>query len=259
MSCKHNWINIEHSSTRCLWYLLACSRAGFISEGAWSDYLQETYTFCMHTHIFHGWFHYTRPWRQKGFHLFRQLAAVSLDALIRETLEFTHVFGCVPINLDRWPHVRTCTSKHLKVEVTCDMFRWHIFSISFESDMLVSGDVCQKFLHMFHRFLKVFGYDMPHVDLPMGKLQDCPVLADHRERFGKETKRHGRSFKSEVMWIPRWMGFLSHIEEMFTKFGCYQLEGGVGSLFCFLSVLQRLTTWQGFLPDVHFPSRYWDC
>ena len=54
--------------------------------------------------------------------------------------------------------------------------------------MLVSGDVCQKFLHMFHRFLKVFGYDMPHVDLPMGKLQDCPVLADHRERFGKETK-----------------------------------------------------------------------
>lgn len=36
------------------------------------------------------------------------------------------------------------------------------------------------------------------------------------------------------------MGFLSHIiEEMFTKFGCHQLEGGVGSLFCFRSTLQR--------------------
>ena len=108
--------------------------------------------------------------------------------------------------------------------------------------MSISGDVCQKLFHMFHQFLEVFGYDMPHVDLPMGKLQDCPVLADHGERFVRKKKKHGHggSFKSEVMWIPRWMGFLSHIiEEMFTKFGCHQLEGGVGSLFCFRSNLQR--------------------
>lgn len=71
--------------------------------------------------------------------------------------------------------------------------------------MLISGDVCQKLFHMFHRFLEVFGYDMPHVDLPMGKLQDCPVLADHGERFVRKKKKngHGGSFKSEVMWIPR--------------------------------------------------------
>ena len=38
----------------------------------------------------------------------------------------------------------------------------------------------------------------------MGKLQDCPVLADHGEKIRPEKNNgHGRSFNSEVMWIPR--------------------------------------------------------
>ena len=68
-----------------------------------------------------------------------------------------------------------------------------IFSTSFESDMLISGDVCQKLFHTFHHFLKVFGYDMPHVDLPMGKLQDCPVLDGPRGKIGKKTGTVGHS------------------------------------------------------------------
>ena len=70
--------------------------------------------------------------------------------------------------------------------------------------MVISGDVCQKFLHIFHRFLKVFGYDMPHVDLPMGKLQDCPVLADYRERSGKKTGMVGHSSLRSCGYQDEW-------------------------------------------------------
>lgn len=139
--------------------------------------------------------------------------------------------------------VRTCTSKHLKVEVTCDMFRWHILNQFWKWH--VNFRWCMS---------KAFPYFPPFFEGLRVWHASCGPANGETTRLsgawwttGKDREKNGhcRSFKSEVMWIPRWRGFLSHtIEEMFTKFGCHQLESGVGSLFCFRSIFQRFYTLQ---------------